>query len=636
MAYVLVRKLQWHFEQGDITRVFPEDDGNQAFAVDPATDDAVTGPDGTDQTVTFSGIDADNVNLALVECSQVAIADDGTVTFVDVAGDANEADLVGADQASITSINGVSSVYPDRVNNVVVEDDGTVTVVVDSTEAECAVLVAYVDADDDNELDLNAENAPTEDFAVSGQILSTNPDGVVASPATATNPYGEAHTVTAQLVDGAATAASAEAGVAVRFVRYSGTVCTGTPVEVQNSTTDANGQATYTFNAEDPATATGNETEFCISVLADLNSDGDFIDDGESTEARKTYTDAASAAFAVDATPEVETNLFGTQHTVSATVVDQFGNPVAGDEVTFLVDTADDGDTTANLTAVRTTDASGVATFTYQGPADPSASAFNASVTDDITVTVDDGDTTTTTDPTDSVTKIWAEGVASVDGLTFDTLEAAIAEAEAGDTITAVGEFEDEQVRVNESVTIAGTDATLWGSFLIEAANVTVSGFAIDVNGGDATPAALVDLLGTGVTVANMTTNFAITDNEITDARTGVYVNPGSTGTISGNTITDSYVSVSVNGEGEVGLTDNAIAVGATALEGVGLANVNTTITGNTFTGVATDTDLEYVDAYVPVSNAFLDAIVASNTFDPAAEADYVEDAVESVNDTTV
>lgn len=146
------------------------DEGDAAFAADEST-----GRVGTDETVTFPGIASETVNLALVDCDQVTVDEDGAVTFADSDGTVGVADLGAATAATITTITDVSSGYSIDEADVAVQDDGTAEAVVDTSDATCAVLVAFVDADDDSRLDLGEDDAATEPVAVSGQSLATNP-----------------------------------------------------------------------------------------------------------------------------------------------------------------------------------------------------------------------------------------------------------------------------------------------------------------------------------------------------------------------------------------------------------------------------------------------------------------------------
>ena len=70
--------------------------------------------------------------------------------------------------------------------------------------------------------------------------------------------------------------------------------------------------------------------------------------------------------------PATDTNTVGDQHCVTATVRDQFGNPMSGVTVRFSVAGS------VNTTASRTTNAAGQAEFCYLGPALPGADVITA------------------------------------------------------------------------------------------------------------------------------------------------------------------------------------------------------------------------------------------------------------------
>lgn len=87
--------------------------------------------------------------------------DDGLADF--------DADREGA---VIESVNGEQRLVDrDRYAGDVQPQDGTVTFTVDSTTTDCVVAAAFVDGNDNDALDLDAENLPTEDFGISGRLL---------------------------------------------------------------------------------------------------------------------------------------------------------------------------------------------------------------------------------------------------------------------------------------------------------------------------------------------------------------------------------------------------------------------------------------------------------------------------------
>lgn len=614
------------------------DEGDPQFVADPAAGESVSDRFGTVQTVTFSGIDADAVNLALVDCEQVTVGDDGALTFADADATPDAADLVAASDATITTINGVSSGYGTDEADVAVEDDGTVEVDVDTSDATCAVLVAFVDADDDGRLDLDADDAATEPAAASAQILATNPDGVEATPEASTNPYGETHTVTAQLTDASLDGedkSSAEADVAIRFARYAGADCTGTPVEVANEVSDADGAATYTFDAADPdPDAEGDSTQFCIAVLADIDGDGTFE---VSDEATKTFSDEAGVASTIELTPASADNRNGAQHTVTATVTatvtDQFDDAVAGTEVTFVVNPGGTADTTDDLTAVRTTDADGVATFTYQGPAADSDTTVNTTPrVDEISADVDAVAGT----PDDTATKRWFEdGVENLrTGVIYETVDAAEAEAQTGDVLAVFGDAAPFTVDT-DGVIVDGTDAdVVTGRVTISGADdVTVrnfelrgdgtkAGFYLDdaegfvlrgntVTGGD------VDLTDGERGVENATGGAVeqgtIVDGTFTRVTTGVFANPTADLVVENNTFDAVNFGIGSDpGDVTLAIDGNAFT---DSVAGVGVYSDGTaTIEGNTFDG-NDDNVCEYLATGDTEFQYDLDAVEAANSF---------------------
>ncbi len=80
----------------------------------------------------------------------------------------------------------------------------------------------------------------------------------------------------------------------------------------------------------------------------------------------------------IDVSPETATNPVGTSHTVTATVSDNGGNLLAGEEVTFEVISGPN----AGANGVSTTDANGQATFTYTDSAGPGTDIIRGSFVD--------------------------------------------------------------------------------------------------------------------------------------------------------------------------------------------------------------------------------------------------------------
>ncbi len=213
-------------------------------------------------------------------------------------------------------------------------------------------------------------------------LVLVEPTEITLEPATDTNTVDTDHTVTATVVD---EFGNPVVGEAVHFA----VTGVGTPVPASgDDTTDADGEATFTFTNE---TAGTNTITACVDADAGLDCDGSELSD----TATKTWT--AEVATAIALTPETDTNPVGTNHTATATVSDEFGNPVAGEDVHFAVT---GGGTPVPALGDDVTDAAGQATFTFT----------NATVgTNTITACLD-GDSGSDCDvgeASDTATKTW-------------------------------------------------------------------------------------------------------------------------------------------------------------------------------------------------------------------------------------
>lgn len=93
--------------------------------------------------------------------------------------------------------------------------------------------------------------------------------------------------------------------------------------------------------------------------------------------------------------PKTDVNTVDSQHCVTATVTDAFGNPTPGITVRFSVTGS------VNTSGSATTDANGQATFCYMGPALPGADLITAYADTDNDNTQDAGE------PSDTATKTW-------------------------------------------------------------------------------------------------------------------------------------------------------------------------------------------------------------------------------------
>src|SRR5918997_1450261 len=173
-----------------------------------------------------------------------------------------------------------------------------------------------------------------------------NPPQLTLEPPTATNTVGEQHCVTARL-RGSQGQGNPIVGATIRFSVSGANTATGTGV------TDNAGRATFCYTG----TRAGEDM---ITAHADLDNDGQ-VDSGEPTAmVSKTYVAGPPATVTLE--PAAATNTVGQQHCVTATVQDEFGNPVSGAKVVFTVTGVNPRGPT-----VVTTGANGQAQFCYTG-----------------------------------------------------------------------------------------------------------------------------------------------------------------------------------------------------------------------------------------------------------------------------
>jgi hypothetical protein len=210
------------------------------------------------------------------------------------------------------------------------------------THAGTDTIRAIADGDEDGE----PENG--EPTGVATKVYGpAGPATVVVEPPTETNRAGEEHCVVATVRDAFGNAV--EAGIAVEFT-VTGANTAGPTVDK----TDAGGRAEFCYTG----TRTGVDE---ITAIADGDEDGQ-AENGEPTgKATKVYR--PGRATTVTVTPAAAQNRAGTQHCVTATVRDEFGNTVEqGVRVSFDVNGVND-----RQPVVRQTDENGQAEFCYTG-----------------------------------------------------------------------------------------------------------------------------------------------------------------------------------------------------------------------------------------------------------------------------
>ncbi|MCA1569819.1 MAG: Ig-like domain-containing protein, partial [Chloroflexi bacterium] len=242
------------------------------------------------------------------------------------------------------------------------------------TVAGVDAITATADGDEDGTVEADEPSGAAEKTYRPGQPVT-----VEVEPAAATNAAGEEHCVTATVRDEFGNAV--EAGITVEF-----TVTGANPRGPTIDETDENGVAEFCYTG----TVAGVDA---ITATADGDEDGT-VEEGEPTgAAEKTYVPAEPARLTLS--PKAATNTVGTEHCVTATVTDAFGNATPGITVEFTV-------TGAVMTSgTAGTDAEGDATFCYDGPILPGEDAIHAYADTDEDGTQDLGE------PFDEATKSW-------------------------------------------------------------------------------------------------------------------------------------------------------------------------------------------------------------------------------------
>lgn len=306
------------------------------------------------------------------------------------------------------------------------------------------------------------------------------------TPETDLNPFGTSHTVTCTLEDSGG-AAVPLAGETIRFTLYRNSAdvsdsgaangtngCGGAVSSINSAVTDSTGKATFTYTGPaDPSSSSGSNLYDCLFSHFDDDGDG-ILDSGEETDTtEKQWTDATAAASTLELSPGVDGNPTSTTHTVTATLEDQFGNPVSGAVIRFSITrtgaTATPPATPfATITGARTTNSSGVATFAYVGPVDSVVDSIDACYDEN-----DDGDCNDTADgdiaftSVTNVTKYFADEAAdgTYTAYTVRYCDAANDDVYAQDGTNALWRFEYDS---NDQFTVAGEGPTTMATFEAE------------------------------------------------------------------------------------------------------------------------------------------------------------------------
>lgn len=206
------------------------------------------------------------------------------------------------------------------------------------------------------------------------------------------------------------------------------------------------------------------------------------------------------------------------------------------------------------------------------------------------------------------------------------TVQSGVDASEDGEAVLVAAGSYSETVTVDKDVTILGanagvdaggsrvTESTLTGGFNVTVAGVTIDGMKIEegasmsgelagvfVQAGDAAVQNTVFTRGgpvdadtsRGVATTGSATGLSVSGNSFTGFHTGVYLNPGVTGTVSGNTFTTNFVGLSfdTNNAGDVAVTSNAFTNNSFEQIGLGIYALSSDLTsfglGSTFAGSA-------------------------------------------------
>lgn len=560
--------------------------GFETLTVSPAGPTTVECVNGTDDgdaaddvTITVTDLSSTEMyRLTLVDADNVSTESDGDTTFVEDA-DTGLA-LAGMVDAQIISVNGAAPAMAGQSVGAVSPVNGQITFVIDCGSAESIVPVVYTDQGGDNtRLNLDANGQPTEPFGIGGTITFTSPGtGGMATtlnltPEEAVNPAGTDHTVTATLTNAGGTA-SAD-GELVRFEVYGEPQPSFPPIggsrearffETGDVVEVVGGVATFTFtdngsasqnpNAGPDATNASAEdyiiacvvqmaSDNCVAEQQSFLGENDYlvvdsitgepinVDQDPNDFATKDFEEREAATVTV--TPESDVNVLNDTHVLTATVLDQFGDPVEDEVVRLDVFRDIESDNAAapapasdvgfvfngTESEAGVTDDDGVVEFT-------TTSAVEASDLYIVCIDSDDDDDTVAGDE-DRCTEIVAPGTA-LDALTADEITA-VDEDDASDTATkewveAVAAISsltpaDATNPVGEPHTVTATVVDQFGDPLQsgDVETVTFEVFERDENGdfsfadpdGDAVPSrgtggTVVDNQGTATDTADDTT----------------------------------------------------------------------------------------------------------------------------------
>jgi adhesin/invasin len=377
---------------------------------------------------------------------------------------------------------------------------------------------------------------------------------------TETNPQGQAETYTCRAFNNNGTAGTSTDDTAVSGQVIDGENLGGAndpdngstnPADYNNAcTTGADGTCTITINAIDNEVGAAsicfwidedNDNQFDLTSSefdgGECDSETDTGDEATTDDStnktdrvQKTWAQTGVAAN-LDATPERDTNVKGTTHTVTAKVTDQFGNVSTGTPVDFVLEAGSANVAQARVCDNVVTNASGEASCTYTDSTtvvggEPETDTIEACVdaTDDDVCDASDATTDEIdTDLADQVEKFWFTTIPTTADLVLDAdandggCETTDATAENSDTAAIVDAEQEMCVTAfsNTTGTVqAGAEVT-----------VTISGpgeFYNDANDNDSRD--------TGEALLGKTTT--VTTNNAGQARVDLYSEETGTATV--------------------------------------------------------------------------------------------------------
>ena len=284
---------------------------------------------------------------------QISVRDDSHMPVVDAvvdhfsasSGDAAfDDDGVCNDLATETTIDPASSSTRCEIDagDEATDSDGNLEFDVDETDAYCPGNTKWIWAwtgDIGDSFDSDDTDAAMVGVSVTKAKASLKQSHDAAA---STVPFGETVTITIQAVDGADgkgdPVAEADVEMTITTVETSG--MTNERTSVQEHKTDASGRVELTFSYDDPDPDANDDNVMVVVTRAKITGlDAADADDPVSV-ATVTWSDDDAVATSLTLSQSVAYHLAsdkggGVRHTVTATLTDQYGDPISGVLVNF-------------------------------------------------------------------------------------------------------------------------------------------------------------------------------------------------------------------------------------------------------------------------------------------------------------